>query len=156
MKARDDKAEVMTRSLWLFVVLTFATAAAAQQTPPAGAARPGPKEPARKDTTPGFVIRDQAVIANCGGCHVRDSAGRMERLSYMRKTPEGWESSIRRMVVLQDVRLDPVVARAINKYFSNQQGLAPEEARPARFEDERRMIDHRYTDDTRTEQKCRA
>ena len=156
MEARDEKAEVMTRSLSLFVVLTFATAAAAQQTPPAGATRPGPKEPARKDTTPGFVIRDQAVIANCGGCHVRDSAGRMERLSYMRKTPEGWESSIRRMVALQDVRLDPTVARAINKYLSNQQGLAPEEARPARFEAERRLIDHRYTADTRTEQTCRA
>ena len=126
MEARDYKAEVMTRSLPLFVVLTFATAAVAQQTPPAGAARPGAKEPARKDTTPGFVIRDQAIIANCGGCHVRDSAGRMERLSYMRKTPEGWETSIRRMVALQNVRLDPMVARAINKYLSNHQGLAPE------------------------------
>ena len=156
MEAVDDKAEVMTRLLSLVAGFALATGALAQGTPPATASRPGQRaEPARKDTTPGFVIRDEAVIANCGGCHVRDSAGRMERLSYMRKTPEGWETSIRRMVVLQDVRLDPAVARAINKYFSNTQGLAPGEARPARFEAERRMIDHRYTADTRTEQACR-
>jgi hypothetical protein len=29
------------------------------------------------------------VIRSCGGCHVRDENGRMGRLSYMRKTPEG-------------------------------------------------------------------
>lgn len=147
----------MTRFLSLLLLCALASGASAQAAPSPGAARPGQKaEPARKDTTPGFVIRDQAVVANCGGCHVRDSAGRMERLSYMRKTPEGWETSMRRMVALQDVRLDPAVARAINKYFSNQQGLAPMEARPARFEAERRLIDHQYTADARTERTCRA
>lgn len=156
-EAVDDKAEVMSRFLSLVLLCALTTGAPAQATPAAGPAPPGQRaEPARKDTTPGFVIRDQAVIANCAGCHVRDSAGHMERLSYMRKTPEGWESSIRRMVVLQNVRLDPAVARAINKYFSNHQGLAPAEAKPARFEAERRMIDHQYTADARTERTCRA
>jgi quinohemoprotein amine dehydrogenase len=157
MEAGDHKAEVMNRLLSLLVLYAVATSASAQAAPAAGAARPSQKaEPARKDTTPGFVIRDQAVITSCGGCHVRDSAGHMERLSYLRKTPEGWETSIRRMVVLQNVSLDPAVARAINKYFSNTQGLAPAEARPARFEAERRMIDHQYTADARTERTCRA
>jgi quinohemoprotein amine dehydrogenase len=80
----------------------------------------------------------------------------MERLSYMRKTPEGWETSIRRMVTLLDVRVDPAEARAITRYLSNAQGLAPEEARPGRFETERRPIDHRYTADMRTENTCKA
>jgi len=115
----------------------------AQNPPPATAsAAQKAAAPARKDTTPGFAINDQTVIQSCSRCHVRDSAGVMERLSYMRKTPEGWEISLRRMVALQRVRVDPATARAIVKYLSNAQGLAPAEARPARFESERRAIDY--------------
>jgi quinohemoprotein amine dehydrogenase len=147
----------MIRSVSLIALVALTSVMAAQGPPAAAPARPGQRAvETRKDTTPGFVIRDQAVITNCRSCHVRDSAGRMERLSYMRKSPEGWETSVRRMVALQDVRLDPAAARAIVKYFSNEQGLAPAEARPARFEAERRMIDHRYTADTRTETTCKA
>ena len=137
--------------------VALAAGAVAQGPPSATPPRPAQRAvEARKDTTPGFVITDQAVITNCRSCHTRDAAGRMERLSYMRKTPEGWEASVRRMVALQDVTLDPAAARAIVKYLSNAQGLAPAEARPARFEAERRMIDHRYTADTRTETTCKA
>ena len=80
----------------------------------------------------------------------------MQRVSYMRKTPEGWETSIRRMVTLNGVNLEPDAARAIVRYLSDHQGLAPAELRPGRFEVERRMIDHRYTADARTETTCRA
>jgi quinohemoprotein amine dehydrogenase len=153
----------MARFVPLIALIALSNGALAQVTPPVAnppAATPAgqrtPAQPARKDTTPGFVIRDQAVIASCGGCHVRDSAGRMERLSYMRKTPEGWESSIRRMVVLQNVRLEPAAARAVARYLANHQGLAPAEARPARFEAERRFIEYQYTADLRTERTCRA
>jgi quinohemoprotein amine dehydrogenase len=74
----------------------------------------------------------------------------------MRKGPEGWETSIRRMVALVGIRLDPATARTIARYLSNEQGLAPEEARPGRFETERRLIEYRYTADARTETTCRA
>ena len=109
-----------------------------------------------RDTTAGFVIRDAAILANCSGCHSLDSTGRLRRLSYMRKTPEGWEASLRRMVTLNGLRIDPATARAIVKYLANQQGLAPAELRPGRFEVERRPIEYRYTADTRTETTCRA
>ena len=109
-----------------------------------------------RDTTTGFPIRDQNIIANCSGCHVRDSAGSMQRISYERKTPEGWEMSVRRMAALNKLKIDPSVARTIVRYLSDQQGLAPAEVRPARFESERRMIDYRYTADSRTEGTCRA
>jgi quinohemoprotein amine dehydrogenase len=121
------------------------------------AAQGGPRRPAaRRDTTTGFVITDQTVIQRCARCHSRDSTGRMERLSYMRKTPEGWETSVRRMVALVGVNLEPADARSIVKYFAHHQGLAPEEARPGRFETERRLIDYRYAADTRTETTCKA
>ncbi|MGQ0641695.1 MAG: quinohemoprotein amine dehydrogenase subunit alpha [Gemmatimonadaceae bacterium] len=109
-----------------------------------------------KDTTTGFAIHHAKTIERCARCHKRDSTGMMSRLSYMRKTPEGWETSIRRMVTLNDVRVEPAEAREIVKYLANQQGVAPEELRPGRFEVERRMIDHRYTADNRTETVCKA
>ena len=103
----------------------------------------------------GIPIRSDAIIENCAECHEPDSAGRMTRISFLRKTPEGWQTSIRRMVMLNDVPLDPATAREIVKYLSNNQGLAPEELRPARFEVERRMIDYEYEADEDTETTCK-
>jgi quinohemoprotein amine dehydrogenase len=111
---------------------------------------------AARDTTTGFVIRDRATIQACGECHLRDSSGYMQRISYERKTPEGWEMSVRRMVSLNNVAVDAATARTIVRYLSDQQGLAPAELRPGRFESERRMIEYRYTADARTETTCRA
>ena len=108
------------------------------------------------DTTTGFVIRDAATRTNCQSCHQRDTAGMLQRISYERKTPEGWEMTVRRMVALNNVKLDPASARAIVRYLSDNQGLAPAELRPGRFEVERRMIEYRYTADARTETTCRA
>ena len=109
-----------------------------------------------RDTTPGYPIRDATVVARCRACHTQDSTGRMSRISYMRKTPEGWETSIRRMVTLNGARLEPADARTVLRYLSDQQGIAPEELLPGRFEVERRMIDYAYTADQRTEDTCRA
>lgn len=131
--------------------------AAAQVATPSGATPAArTKVAARKDTTRGFAIADPNVIANCVGCHVRDSSGLMERISYLRKTPEGWEMSIRRMVTLNKVELRPEVARAIVRYLANAQGLAPAEALPGRFDSERRMISWRYTGDATTQRTCEA
>lgn len=109
----------------------------------------------RPDTT-GFEITDPLVLRKCGGCHKADSTRRVSRLSYMRKTPEGWEASIRRMASLNQVKLDAAEARAIVKYFANTQGLAPAEVKPGRFETERRLVEYRYTADGPTERTCRA
>jgi len=103
----------------------------------------------------GFVITNQTVIRNCSGCHVRDGNGRLGRLSFMRKTPEGWQQSIVRMVSLYQVNLDPEAAREVVRYLSNTQGLAPEEMEPARFEPELRMVEYRY-EDSQTENTCNA
>jgi quinohemoprotein amine dehydrogenase len=121
-----------------------------------GAGRGGTGGSGPADTTTGFAIRDAAIVRYCSDCHAQDSAGYMQRVSYSRKTPEGWEMSVRRMMTLNKVELDPATARAIVRYLSDHQGLAPNELRPGRFEVERRMIDYRYTADARTETTCRA
>ena len=95
-------------------------------------------------TGTGIPVTDQLVIDTCDQCHAVDDDGMMTRVSYMRKTPEGWQQSIRRMVTLNEVELEPETARDIVRYLSDHHGIAPEELRPARFEVERRLIDWSY------------
>ena len=110
---------------------------------------------AQEDEDPeGYAVTNQTVIENCRRCHTLDDEGRMTRISYLRKTPEGWQTSIRRMVSLHDVELTPDAAREIVRYLSDQQGIAPEELRPALFEVERRLTDHDYEGDSGVEFTC--
>lgn len=102
----------------------------------------------------GFVITNQTVIDRCSRCHEVDEAGRMSRISWLRKTPEGWQTSIRRMMALHGARLNQADAREIVQYLANEQGLAPEELRPGMFEVERRVIDHDWEGDSDVEYTC--
>ena len=141
--------------IWLAIALLCVTnVALAQQR--GGRGGRGASSTASQDTTTGYAIKDRNVLTYCRRCHVTDSAGMMQRVSYERKTPEGWEMSVRRMVALNNVKLDPAVARSIVRYLSDSHGIAPAELRPGRFEVERRMIEYRYTADARTETTCRA
>lgn len=92
----------------------------------------------------GFAVRNQTVIDRCSRCHAVDDQARMSRISYLRKTPEGWQTSIRRMVALHGARLNQADAREIARYLANEQGLAPEELRPGHFEVEARSIGYAY------------
>jgi quinohemoprotein amine dehydrogenase len=143
----------LSRVWFAVALLSVADVALAQRGNQAGRGRAG--GPA-SDTTTGYAVRDRNVLTYCRRCHVTDSAGYMQRVSYERKTPEGWEMSVRRMVALNGVKLEPAVARSIVRYLSDNHGLAPAELRPGRFETERRMVEYRYTADARTETTCRA
>jgi quinohemoprotein amine dehydrogenase len=87
----------------------------------------------------GIPVTDPLVIAKCGSCHVRDEHGNMQRISWERTTPEGWQEALKRMILVNGVSLTPVEARAIVKYLSTSHGLAPEEARPVMYDIERRI-----------------
>ncbi len=107
-----------------------------------------------QEPTEGFAIESPTLIDRCSRCHAVDDDGRMSRISYLRKTPEGWQTSIRRMMALHGARLDQEDARAIVRYLADEQGLAPEELRPGRFEVERRLIDYDYDGDSQVENTC--
>lgn len=109
---------------------------------------------AAQSDSAGIPVRDQGVIDACQRCHAVDDAGRMSRVSFMRKTPEGWQQSIRRMATLNDMELDPEVARRIVRYLSDHHGLAPEELEPGRFEVERRLIEWTYEADKDVAYTC--
>ncbi len=91
----------------------------------------------------GIPVTSDLVVRSCSRCHTEDDEGRLSRISFLRKTPEGWSQSIRRMVSLNGVSVDPEEAREIVRYLANNHGIAPEELRPAFYEVERRPLTDR-------------
>ena len=139
----------------LLLIAVLAAGAWAQQSTPDTNAKPDAKAAENKEEIEqGIPVASELVRKSCSGCHKVDDKMRMSRISYRRTTPEGWEETIKRMVSLDGVHLEPAAARQILKYLATNQGLAPEEAKPAAFETERRMIDYKYTADKDTETTC--
>jgi quinohemoprotein amine dehydrogenase len=103
----------------------------------------------------GIPVTDATVQKACGSCHKPDEKGQMSRISFQRNTPEGWQMQIQRMVALNGLKIEPEAARQVVKYLSNNLGLAPEEAKPAAWDAERRMIDFKYTANADTETTCK-
>jgi quinohemoprotein amine dehydrogenase len=132
----------------LALVVLLVHAAASQQP-----AAPTPAAPTAKPDE-GIPITDQTVQKACGSCHKPDEKGQLSRISFQRNTPEGWQSTIQRMAALNGLQIDPATARTVVKYLSNHLGLAPEEAKPAAWEVERRGTDYKYTASADTETVC--
>lgn len=88
-------------------------------------------------------MNDPLAIAKCGSCHTRDDRGNMQRISWERSSPEGWQEALKQMILANRVSLTPAEARSIVKYLSDEHGLAPEEAKSVMYDAERRI--HRET-----------
>ena len=135
----------LVASTTLFVI-AIVVALNAQAPQPTAAPTAKPEE--------GIPITDATVQKACGSCHKPDDKGQMSRISFQRNTPEGWQGQIQRMAALNGLNIEPETARQVVKYLSNHLGLAPEEAKPAAWEAERRLIDFKYTASTDTESTC--
>ena len=88
------------------VLFAFAAAvalASAQQTTTPDSKSANPAD--LKDE--GLPVTSELVKQKCSSCHKADDKGRMTRISYRRTTPEGWEETIKRMVSLNSVKLEP-------------------------------------------------
>src|SRR6188508_2459724 len=127
-------------------VLTCAVLVAAQAPQPTAAPAAKPED--------GIPITDATTQKACGTCHPPDEKGQMSRISFQRNTPEGWQMQIQRMAALNNLNIDPDTARQVVKYLSNNLGLAPEEAKPAAWEAEKRLIDFKYTANADAESTC--
>jgi quinohemoprotein amine dehydrogenase len=84
-------------------------------------------------------VTDPLVLSKCASCHPVDEHGNMQRLSWERATPEGWEEVLKRMLRTDLVALTPTEAREVIKYLSASHGLAPEETKPVMYYVERRI-----------------
>jgi quinohemoprotein amine dehydrogenase len=111
------------RAAIVFSCLTLATSALAQT------------------TEAGIAVTNPLVLAKCANCHFADDRGIMQRISWERTTPEGWQEALKRMIVVNGVTLTPEEGRAIVAYLSTSHGLAPEEAKPVMYDAERRIHD---------------
>jgi quinohemoprotein amine dehydrogenase len=89
----------------------------------------------------GIPVTDALTREKCGSCHTADDKGNLSRISWVRTTPEGWDSAIKRMVRLNGAALSPEEARHIVRYLADSHGLAPEEAKPVQYLVEKRLVD---------------
>jgi len=70
---------------------------------------------------------------NCSGCHAEGADGTFSRISFIRKTPEGWDMNIARMMIFHGLEIEPKDRRALVKYLSDSRGLAPSETAKRRY-----------------------
>src|SRR6202044_2316888 len=61
----------------------------------------------------GIPVTDPVTIAKCTSCHARDEHGNMQRISWERATPEGWQEVLKRMIGANGVTVTPAEARSI-------------------------------------------
>jgi quinohemoprotein amine dehydrogenase len=73
------------------------------------------------------------VNARCGSCHAARADGSRFRITEARKTPEAWDMTLVRMMIVHGVKLTPADRRTLVKYLADTQGLAPSETKGYRY-----------------------
>lgn len=77
---------------------------------------------------------DQSLLnARCAACHAVTAGGKLSRIQDVRKTPEAWSMTLMRMTIVHGVKLSGKDRRALTKYLSDTQGLAPSEGKKYRY-----------------------
>src|SRR5262245_44038323 len=97
--------------------MSFTAAAQQPATPPPQQAQAALGENAER-TDEGIPVTSDLVKRKCGTCHRPDEKGRLTRISYRRTTPEGWEQTIKRMITLNNLAMEPAEARDILRYLA--------------------------------------
>jgi quinohemoprotein amine dehydrogenase len=118
----------------VLVLLLGARASLGAETPAQAVAAPQAAAAPQAGTAPQGA---DLVRAYCSGCH-HESAGQFERISSIRKTPEGWAMTLFRMRQVHGLNLEDGVRDSLVRLLADTQGLAPDEAAAGRFALERR------------------
>ena len=61
----------------------------------------GATTPFAAENETGIPVTNALILDECGVCHEADDEGRMQRISYLRKTPEGWQITLKRMIRME-------------------------------------------------------
>ena len=86
-----------------------------------------------------MAIADADLVRSyCSGCHKEQAPGQFERISAVRKSPEGWTMTLFRMRQVHGLNLPEDVRDQIVRSLADSQGLAPAESAAGRFALERR------------------
>lgn len=91
--------------------------------------------------SPNAIAQDSAgaklLESKCSACHARVEGG-LQRIKDSRRTPEGWDMNLVRMMVVHGIKMTGEERAAMVKYLSDNYGLAPEETDGLRYILERR------------------
>ncbi len=85
----------------------------------------------------GIPVTNGLILSMCTGCH-QNNRGMVSRISYLRKTPEGWEETLWRHKRTHGVPITREEKEALILYLSDKQGLAPVEVAPYAYTLEKR------------------
>lgn len=92
--------------------------------------------------------------AKCGVCHLPVEHAGLNRIDQSRRTPEGWDMTIGRMVAAHGVRLTADERLTLVKYLADTNGLAPEESAGRRYLLERDFTQVETPDDKHVAETC--
>ncbi|WP_338754290.1 quinohemoprotein amine dehydrogenase subunit alpha [Bacillus sp. FJAT-52991] len=85
------------------------------------------------ETVSSDVLVSKQVEKSCVSCHAVDQSGKLERIEYMRKTPEGWAQTISRMERIHGLKITDEEREQLVTDLSRERGLAPEEAEKVQY-----------------------
>jgi quinohemoprotein amine dehydrogenase len=90
--------------------------------------------------------------ARCSACHAQTEDGGLSRIGQARKTPEGWDMTIVRMMLVHRVQVTADERHLLVKHLADTQGLAPSESADFRYALERRpdVLDEAPNEDMAT------
>ncbi len=85
------------------------------------------------------TVGEKIIQKRCMDCHTEtDNASQpYSRISEQRKTPEGWQMTVQRMVSFHEAKMTPEERKQVVKYLADTQGLAPAESIGLRYGIER-------------------
>lgn len=75
----------------------------------------------------------ELVAAKCAACHQQLPGGGHARIDESRRTPEGWDMTVVRMMQAHGVQLSQEERRTIVKHLADTRGLAPAESPAYRY-----------------------
>jgi quinohemoprotein amine dehydrogenase len=85
----------------------------------------------------GIPVTSELVIGKCTGCH-KNNGGIVSRISFLRQVPEAWEETLWRHKRIHGLSITREEKEALLIYFSERQGLAPDEVLPYAYTLEKR------------------
>jgi quinohemoprotein amine dehydrogenase len=85
----------------------------------------------------GIKITDGLILSTCTRCHSNND-GIVSRISFMRKSPEGWEETLWRHKRIHGLSVSREQKESLIHYLSDRQGLAPAEVAPFAYTLEKR------------------
>lgn len=93
------------------------------------------------------------LSSKCAACHLPVEGG-LNRIDQSRRTPEGWDMTIGRMIAAHGVRLEADERQTLVKYLADTHGLAPEETQKRRYILERDFTRIEDPDDKKVSETC--